>query len=90
MASSLFHPFSSERVQQALLVPVNFLLESVTLLARPVSLSLRLYGNLYAGDDLPADRGADVAAQPRLAFERSSWARSLQLILGMVWSIFHI
>ncbi|HYM27528.1 MAG TPA: FoF1 ATP synthase subunit a, partial [Steroidobacteraceae bacterium] len=32
------------------LVPVNFLLESVTLLARPVSLSLRLYGNLYAGE----------------------------------------
>ena len=45
------HPFSSKNVfVQALLVPVNFLLESVTFLARPVSLSLRLYGNLYAGE----------------------------------------
>src|SRR5258705_230722 len=32
---------------QALLGPVNLVLESVTFLARPVSLSLRLYGNLY-------------------------------------------
>ncbi|MGH8304494.1 MAG: F0F1 ATP synthase subunit A, partial [Steroidobacteraceae bacterium] len=45
------HPFNSKNLWlQALLVPVNFLLESVTLLARPVSLSLRLYGNLYAGE----------------------------------------
>ncbi len=35
---------------QALLIPVNFILESVTFLARPVSLALRLYGNLYAGE----------------------------------------
>lgn len=31
-------------------IPVNFILESVTLLARPVSLALRLFGNLYAGE----------------------------------------
>src|SRR5204863_7659837 len=44
-------PFSARNVLvQALLVPVNFILESVTFLARPVSLSLRLYGNLYAGE----------------------------------------
>src|SRR5256886_17148253 len=44
-------PFSARnKLVQALLVPVNFLLESVTFLARPISLSLRLYGNLYAGE----------------------------------------
>src|SRR5438105_5386924 len=44
-------PFSAKNVfMQALLVPVNFILESVTFLARPISLSLRLYGNLYAGE----------------------------------------
>jgi F-type H+-transporting ATPase subunit a len=44
-------PFRAKNVLvQAVLVPVNFILESVTFLARPVSLSLRLYGNLYAGE----------------------------------------
>src|SRR5215471_8464175 len=45
------NPFRAKNVLlQALLVPVNFILESVTFLARPISLSLRLYGNLYAGE----------------------------------------
>ena len=30
--------------------PVNLLLEGVNLLAKPLSLSLRLFGNLYAGE----------------------------------------
>ena len=45
------HPFQAKNwFVQALLVPANFILESVTFLARPISLSLRLYGNLYAGE----------------------------------------
>jgi F-type H+-transporting ATPase subunit a len=44
-------PFSSKNVAvQALLVPINLLLESVTLFARPISLALRLFGNMYAGE----------------------------------------
>jgi F-type H+-transporting ATPase subunit a len=44
-------PFSSKnRFVQALLVPANLVLEIVPLLARPISLSLRLYGNLFAGE----------------------------------------
>ena len=31
-------------------IPVNFILETVTLLARPLSLALRLFGNLYASE----------------------------------------
>jgi F-type H+-transporting ATPase subunit a len=51
IAELTLHPFNSKNVfVQALLVPVNFLLESVTLIARPVSLALRLFGNLYAGE----------------------------------------
>src|SRR5260370_15166425 len=43
-------PFRARNVfVQALLVPLNFILESVTFLSRPISLSLRLYGNLDAG-----------------------------------------
>jgi len=87
------HPFNSKNVfLQALLVPVNFLLESVTLLARPVSLSLRLYGNLYAGEMifiliavLTLQRGLDTFLTV------GGWLSIVaQLLLGMVWSIFHI
>lgn len=44
-------PFqSSNKVVQAGLIPVNFLLEFVSLIAKPISLSLRLFGNMYAGE----------------------------------------
>ena len=39
-----FHPFPK------FLAPINLLLEGVTLLAKPLSLGLRLFGNLYAGE----------------------------------------
>ena len=45
------HPFSSKNiVLQVFFIPVNFLLEAVSLLAKPLSLSLRQYGNMYAGE----------------------------------------
>ncbi len=45
------HPFSSPNpLVQLLFIPVNFILEGVGLLAKPVSLALRLFGNLYAGE----------------------------------------
>ena len=87
------HPFSAKNwFVQALLVPVNFLLESVTLLARPVSLSLRLYGNLYAGEmvflliaALTLSRGLEALTHV------SGWAwMLLQIGLGLAWSIFHL
>lgn len=87
------HPFSAKNMfVQALLVPVNFLLESVTLLARPVSLSLRLYGNLYAGEmvflliaALTLSRGLEAVTHA------SGWAWiALQIGLGLAWSIFHL
>lgn len=40
----LFHPFPK------FAAPVNFVLEGVTLIAKPISLGLRLFGNLYAGE----------------------------------------
>jgi F-type H+-transporting ATPase subunit a len=71
---------------------VNFLLESVTLLARPVSLSLRLYGNLYAGEMiflliavLTLSHGLESLTHV------TGWAWIIaQLILGLAWSIFHV
>lgn len=43
-AELAFHPFPK------FLMPVNLLLEGVTLIAKPISLSLRLFGNMYAGE----------------------------------------
>ncbi|MDE0690824.1 MAG: F0F1 ATP synthase subunit A [Gammaproteobacteria bacterium] len=54
----LCHPFEAPKggspVVRGLLIvilaPINLILEGVTLLAKPVSLGLRLFGNLYAGE----------------------------------------
>ncbi|WWO99523.1 MAG: F0F1 ATP synthase subunit A [Candidatus Dasytiphilus stammeri] len=41
----IFHPFP-----YIYCIPVNFILETVTLFSKPISLSLRLFGNIYAGE----------------------------------------
>jgi len=43
-AELAFHPFPK------ILMPINLILEGVTLIAKPVSLALRLFGNMYAGE----------------------------------------
>jgi len=86
-------PFKAKNVfLQALFVPVNFILESVTFLARPVSLALRLYGNLYAGEMiflliavLTLSRGIDAL------FSVGGWLGIIgQIILGVIWTGFHV
>jgi F-type H+-transporting ATPase subunit a len=90
-------PFRAKNVLvQALLVPVNFILESVTFLARPVSLSLRLYGNLYAGEMiflLLAALTLSVGLE-NLTTVRG-WIGTVlgvigQLALGLLWAGFHV
>ncbi|MFC3122045.1 F0F1 ATP synthase subunit A [Agaribacter flavus] len=56
-------------------IPVNFILESVTLLARPLSLALRLFGNLYASE---------------LIFILIATIGFAQLPLHFMWAVFHI
>ncbi|WP_417530588.1 F0F1 ATP synthase subunit A [Marinobacter lipolyticus] len=71
------HPFSSDNlVLKVLLIPVNLLLEGVSLLAKPISLALRLFGNLYAGELI----FILIALLPL-------WA---QWTLSVPWAIFHI
>lgn len=70
------HPFSSpNKVVQALLIPINFLLESVTMIAKPISLALRLFGNMYAGE---------------LIFILIALVGYMQLPLHFGWAVFHI
>src|ERR1700726_775348 len=86
-------PFTSKNVAvQALLVPINLLLELVTLFARPVSLALRLFGNLYAGEmiflllallTLSSGFGGLLTV--------GGWLGVIaQIVLGLAWAIFHI
>ncbi|WP_371375461.1 F0F1 ATP synthase subunit A [Thalassotalea aquiviva] len=56
-------------------IPVNFVLESVTLIARPVSLALRLFGNLYAGE---------------LIFILIATIGLFQLPVHFLWAAFHL
>lgn len=70
-------PFSSKnKVLQVILMPVNFVLEVSGLLAKPLSLSLRLFGNLYAGELI-------FILISLLPFY-------LQWTLSLPWAIFHI
>ena len=90
-------PFKAKNVAvQAVLVPVNFILESVTFLARPVSLALRLYGNLYAGEMiflLLAALTLSVGLE-NLTTLGGAVGTVLgviaQAILGFIWAGFHV
>ncbi len=93
LAELTLQPFRAKNVLvQALLVPVNFILESVTFFARPVSLSLRLYGNLYAGEMIFL-----LIAVLTLSHGLNSlltiggWLGIIgQFVLGAIWTVFHI
>lgn len=63
-------------------IPVNLFMELVGLLARPFSLGLRLFGNMYAGEMIFILIAALFSA---------GWAWFLPAgLLQMGWSIFHI
>lgn len=57
------------------MIAFNFMLESVALLARPVSHSLRLFGNLFAGE---------------LIFILIALTGIYQLPMHFLWAVFHI
>ena len=77
------HPFGSKNVLvQALLVPVNFLLEFVTLIAKPISLALRLFGNLYAGEL--------IFILIAVVFSAGWLLGAFGIVLHWAWAVFHI
>lgn len=70
-------------------MPVNLLLEGVNLIAKPISLALRLFGNMYAGEMIfilialmgGAWAGASIG---------SATLYGSQILLSLGWAIFHI
>lgn len=79
----LTHPFGKW------MMPFNLLLNLIEHLARPVSLGLRLYGNLFAGEViflLLAMLGGSFAINSLAGIGGAIG----QLLLGTVWACFHI
>ncbi|MBI2786631.1 MAG: F0F1 ATP synthase subunit A [Legionella longbeachae] len=71
-------------------IPFNLLLELVGLIAKPISLALRLFGNLYAGElifILIALLTLNAATTSPLG---TATLGTAQFILALAWSIFHI
>lgn len=69
-------PFNSTNpVMKVVFAPINLILETVALLAKPISLGLRLFGNLYAGE---------------LIFILIAMLGLWQLPLHFGWAVFHL
>lgn len=71
-----FHPFP------AWMFPVNLILEGVGLLAKPVSLGLRLFGNLYAGEM--------IFILIAIMFSGGLFLGTLAGVLQLGWALFHV
>jgi len=70
-------------------IPFNLLLEGVNLIAKPISLALRLFGNMYAGEMifiLIALMGGTWAS---MSIGNATLFGS-QILLSLGWGIFHI
>ena len=81
MFTAPFH--APNLIGKILLAPANLLLRLIEEAVRPVSLALRLFGNMYAGElifFLIAGLGGTVTAL----------GIGLHLLTGTVWAIFHI
>ena len=85
-------PFSAKNpVLKALLVPANLLLEIVPFLARPISLSLRLYGNLFAGEMIFLLLAALTLHGVQQLSTAGGWALLVaQFALAFLWAVFHL
>ncbi len=77
LAELTLHPFGKY------LLPVNLILEGVNLIAKPISLGLRLFGNLYAGEMI------FILIALMLTFSSISIGL-LGVGLHLIWALFHI
>ena len=83
MGELTLQPFSAKNpVVQAIFMPINLFLESVALLAKPISLALRLFGNMYAGEM--------IFILIALMFSAGAVLGLLGGVLQWAWAVFHI
>jgi len=82
-----FHPFAPPTkgfgiLLAPLFIIINFTLEFVSLIAKPISLGLRLFGNLYAGEM--------IFILIALMFGAGLFLGLFGGVLQLAWAIFHI
>ena len=83
-------PFHADsKLMAILLAPANLLLRLIEEMVRPISLSLRLFGNMYAGELIfiliaVMTLGSSITAL-------STWAMiPAQFVSGFIWTAFHV
>jgi len=92
IAELTMQPFSAKNpVLKVLLIPANLILEIVPFLARPISLSLRLYGNLFAGEMIFLLLAALTLHGITQLSSVGGWALLVaQFVLAFIWAVFHL
>src|SRR5580658_2171650 len=92
LAELTLQPFAAKNIfVKILLVPVNLLLEIVPFLARPISLSLRLYGNLFAGEMIFLLLAGLTLHGVQQLSSVGGWALLVaQFALAFLWAVFHL
>ena len=73
-----------------LLWPFNFLFQMVEWISKPLSHSLRLFGNIYAGEIIFLLLGMLAAAVAGMALHWGIVFFLLSIGLNLAWAIFHI
>ncbi|MBT8125428.1 MAG: F0F1 ATP synthase subunit A, partial [Gammaproteobacteria bacterium] len=77
------HPFHAGKwYVDVFLIPINFTLEIISLIAKPISLGLRLFGNLYAGEM--------IFILIALMFSASFLLGLFAGVLQWAWAVFHV
>ncbi len=71
-------------------IPFNLLLELVGLIAKPISLALRLFGNLYAGELIFILIALLTLNATATSLVGTATLGLAQFLLALAWSIFHI
>ncbi len=79
------HPFWAPKGKgylNVLLLPINLVLETIALIAKPISLGLRLFGNMYAGET--------IFILIAILFSLGFVFGILGGVLQWAWAVFHI
>jgi F-type H+-transporting ATPase subunit a len=83
IAELTMQPFQAKSlVMKIVFLPINLFLETVNLISKPISLSLRLFGNMYAGEM--------IFILIAVMYGTSWLLGSFASILQIGWAIFHI
>ena len=71
------HPFNNPWM-----IPINLVLETIDLIAKPISLGLRLFGNMYAGEM--------IFILIAVMYGAGIFFGMFAGVLQIAWAIFHI